>query len=135
MLSEYCGRLALNGLSSLTPTNAAELAAHRGKSLSLGGIRQLSLETAQELARYEGNLYLEGLTELNGELAQVFHFFSGKIRLKFQEICPRRHQRQRTHRNDVGWPLSLVFLVPAIALVVIACYQLFTFLAELISNA
>lgn len=132
-LAEYRGRLALNGLSSLTPAIAAELADHRGKSLSLGGLRQLSPETARTLARYEGDFYLEGLTELTGELAQAFQEFSGKLQLKFHEI--RRRQRRRTRRNEVGRPLSLAFLVAAAAILVIACYELFAFLAELIKNA
>ena len=134
-LAEHCGRLALNGLASLTPTIAAELAAHRGKSLSLGGIRQITPKTAQELARYEGDFYLEGLTELTGDLAQAFQGFGGKLQLKFHEIRRHKRQRQQVRRAEVGRPLSLVSLVAAITLLVIACYQLFTFLVELISNA
>ncbi len=132
ILAEYRGRLALNGLSSLTPAVAAELAEHRGKSLSFAGIQQLTPETARALARYEGDFYFEGLTELTGELAQAFHDFSGKLQLKFHEI--RRRRRRRARRSEVGQPLSLFFLVAVAAVLIIACYELFAFLAELINN-
>lgn len=129
-LAEYHGRLALNGLSSLTPAVAAELADHRGKSLSFAGIQQLSPETARALARYEGDFYFEGLTELTGELARAFQDFPGKLQLKFHEI----RRRRRTERSEVGQPLSLVFLIAAAAVLVIACYELFAFLTELFNS-
>jgi len=132
ILAEYPGRLAINGISSLTPAVATELAGHRGKSLSLAGIRQLGPETATALARYEGDLYLEGLAEITGELAQAFQDFTGKLQLKFHEI--RRRRRRQPQREEVSTSFSLFFLLVIATGLVIAGYELFVFLTELIGS-
>lgn len=83
-LAAFEGPLSLNGLTTISPGVAAELAKHRGKSskgsgfvpepiICLDGVCQLSKDTAEALATYEGRVSLDGLhwNELTDDVKAV----------------------------------------------------------------
>lgn len=78
-LSYHRGWLRLDGLTDLTPTAADHLArrghpVHLGEfynCLSLKGLATLSAETASALARFPGNLRLNGLETLKPRAARI----------------------------------------------------------------
>ncbi len=62
------GRLLLNGLKSLSPEAATELARHEGW-LSLDGLTTISDEAAAALGQQKRALHLNSLTEISGATA------------------------------------------------------------------
>lgn len=75
------GPIALNGLTSLSPT-VAKILARSGGLIELNGLTNLSDATAQAFAGKSGRLRLNGLTNLSDAAAQSLAQFDGQIELK-----------------------------------------------------
>jgi hypothetical protein len=84
-LKHHFGSLDLNGLRSLSPSAARALAYGGGPwpdflmlhiRLRLNGLRTISAESAEELAGYQGTLWLNGLRELTPAVAAALSRFS-----------------------------------------------------------
>ena len=70
-LARHEGDLSLDGLSTITPEVAHELANYDGEWLSLDGLTSISVEVARELAKHDGEwLSLDGLTSITEEVAR-----------------------------------------------------------------
>ena len=64
LAQDKSGRLLLDGLKSLSPEVATELARHEGW-LSLGVLTTISDEAATALGQHKGALHLDGLTRIS----------------------------------------------------------------------
>jgi len=84
-LAAYQGTLWLGGLRELTPSIAAALGEFRPLDrldrLCLNGLRSLSPEAARNLAPIEATLCLDGLTSISPELAEALVDVKGRIHL------------------------------------------------------
>jgi hypothetical protein len=80
LAQDKSGRLLLNGLTTLSPEAAKELARHDGW-LSLNGLKSLSNETAEILSQHKGYLHLDGLTKLSDEAAKALARHNGELSL------------------------------------------------------
>lgn len=60
-----------DSICTLNADEAKRLIKSAGDTLSLNGLASLDLPTAEVLALYRGQLYLDGLTELSEEVARV----------------------------------------------------------------
>jgi len=74
------GRLLLNGLTSLSPEVATELARQEGW-LSLNGLSGLSDEAAEALGQHKGYLHLDGLKTISDPAAQSLARHNGELSL------------------------------------------------------
>jgi mono/diheme cytochrome c family protein len=74
------GRLLLNGLTSLSPETAKELARFDGW-LSLNGLVALPKEVADALAQHKGPLHLDGLKTIPSEAASALARHYGELSL------------------------------------------------------
>lgn len=74
------GRLALDGLKTLSPEVAAELAKHEGW-LSLNGLTEISEDVAAALGQHKGPLHLNGLTKVSDEAAKSLAGHRGELSL------------------------------------------------------
>lgn len=74
------GRLLLDGLKSLSPEVAAELAKHEGW-LSLNGLTTISDEAAAALAQHKRALHLDGLTKISDATAAALAGHRGELSL------------------------------------------------------
>ncbi len=81
LAQDKSGRLLLNGLTTLSPAAAKELAKHEGW-LSLNGITSLSNEAAEAVGQHKGHLHLDGLTKLSEEAAKSLARHNGELSLK-----------------------------------------------------
>ncbi len=81
LAQDKSGRLLLNGLTTLSPDAAKELAKHEGW-LSLNGLTSLSNEAAEALGQHKGHLHLDGLTKLSDEPAKSLARHNGELSLK-----------------------------------------------------
>lgn len=72
-LSQHYGDdgLHLDGLRNLSSQLAAELAQYQGLDLSLCGVKELSVDAARCLSRYDGALWLDGVAHLSNEAAEA----------------------------------------------------------------
>jgi len=70
----------LDGLKTLSPEVATELARHRGW-LSLNGLTNISDEAATALARHRGALHLDGLTQISDASAAALAAHRGELSL------------------------------------------------------
>lgn len=80
LAQDRSGRLLLDGVTSLSPEAAKELAKHDGW-LSLNGLTSLSDEAAAALGQHKGQLHLDGLTELSDEAAKALARHHGELSL------------------------------------------------------
>ena len=80
LAQDKSGRLLLNGLTTLSPEAARELAKPEGW-LSLNGLTTLSNEAAVELGRHQGALHLNGLTKITDESARALAGHRGELSL------------------------------------------------------
>jgi hypothetical protein len=80
LAQDKSGRLLLNGLKTLAPDVAKELARHEGW-LSLNGLTSLSNETAEVLGQHKGFLHLDGLTKISDEAAKALTRHNGELSL------------------------------------------------------
>jgi hypothetical protein len=92
VLSNYRGRLSLNGLTNPNSATLAALMQHPGKSMSFGSLKNLSGPQAQQFATYKGDLYLRGLREISHEVVSELDHFEGKIVLMHHERHPLKNQ-------------------------------------------
>jgi len=69
-LREYKGHLHLNGLTSLSDVAAESLSKHRGDHLSLDGLTSLSDAAAESISKHKGHISLSGLTSLSDAAAE-----------------------------------------------------------------
>ena len=74
------GTLSLNGLRTLTDTQAELLALHSG-NLWLDGLASLSDKQAESLGRHKANLWLDGLAAINDAQAQALALHRGSVSL------------------------------------------------------
>ena len=74
------GTLSLNGLRTLTDTQA-ELLALRSGNLWLDGLASLSDKQAESLGRHKANLWLDGLAAINDAQAQALALHRGSVSL------------------------------------------------------
>jgi hypothetical protein len=81
LAQDKSGRLLLNGLTTLSPEAAKELARFDGW-LSLNGLKSLSKEAAEALATHKGPLHLDGLTAISPEVARAQSQHNGELSLK-----------------------------------------------------
>lgn len=101
-LGKHFGSLELNGLRSLTPTAAREVARGGGErprnlpltvQLCLNGLKALSPGAARGLARWQGPLWLNGLRRLPPALAAALATFDpqdelDKLHLGVRHLSP-----------------------------------------------
>jgi len=78
LADDKSGRLLLNGLKTISPEVAKELARHEGW-LSLGGLATLSDETAEALVAHKGYLHLDGLKKISDQAAQALARHNGEL--------------------------------------------------------
>jgi len=81
LAQDRSGRLLLNGLASLSPEAAKELARFDGW-LSLSGLASLSDEVAEALGQHKGHLHLDGLTKISDAAAKALARHNGELSLK-----------------------------------------------------
>ncbi len=79
-LAQHEGVLILDGLTNLPPDIADALAQHNGR-ISLNGLTDLTPDTAQALARNKNFLYLDGLTTLTPNVAYILALHKGDLTL------------------------------------------------------
>ncbi len=70
-LSQHVGSLTLSGKIALTVSAARELAQYRGCGLTFEGPTRFSPEVLEELAKYGGPLYLDGIRTLGIDQAMA----------------------------------------------------------------
>ena len=80
LAQDKTGRLMLNGLTTLTPEAAKELAKHEGW-LSLNGLKEVSNESAAALGQHKGYLHFNGLTKISDEEARALARHKGELQL------------------------------------------------------
>ncbi|MBM3997685.1 MAG: DUF1588 domain-containing protein [Planctomycetes bacterium] len=81
LAQDRSGRLLLNGLTTLSPEAAKELARFDGW-LSLNGLASLSDEVADALGQHKGHLHLDGLTKIADAAAKALARHNGELSLK-----------------------------------------------------
>jgi hypothetical protein len=64
-------------LSSLNAEEAKQIARYKCKTLRLDGLKTLEPDAAWELARYRGDLHLDGITALSGDVAKALSLHEG----------------------------------------------------------
>ncbi|QDU92270.1 DUF1588 domain-containing protein [Lignipirellula cremea] len=74
------GRLLLDGLKTLSPETAQELARHDGW-LSLNGLKEISDETAAAIGPHKGQLHLNGLAKISDDAAKSLAGHNGELSL------------------------------------------------------
>ena len=74
------GTLLLDGLATLSPEAARELAKYDGW-LSLNGLKEISDEAAAALAQHKGALHLDGLTKISDDAAKSLAGHRGELSL------------------------------------------------------
>ena len=79
-LAQHEGVLILDGLTNLPPDIADALAQHNGR-ISLNGLTNLTPDTAQALARNKNFLLLDGLTTLTPNVAYILALHKGDLSL------------------------------------------------------
>ena len=79
-LAQHEGILTLDGLTNLPPDIADALAQHNGR-ISLNGLTNLTPDTAQALARNKNFLLLDGLTTLTPNVAYILALHKGDLSL------------------------------------------------------
>lgn len=105
-LARYDGWLSLNGLTSLAKESAEALGQHRGP-LHLNGLTKLSDESANALARHYGELSLNGLASLSEEAAKALaKHTGGRLYLKGVTTLSAEAMKALAQRK-VGGPTSL----------------------------
>jgi mono/diheme cytochrome c family protein len=80
LAADKSGRLWLDGLKTISPGVAKELARHEGW-LTLNGLTSLSSEVATELRQHKGSLHLNGLAALRDEAAAALAGHRGELGL------------------------------------------------------
>ena len=80
LAQDRSGRLLLDGLTTLPPEAARELAKYDGW-LSLNGLTSLANESAEALGQHKGPLHLNGLTKLTDESAAALARHYGELSL------------------------------------------------------
>ncbi len=80
LAQDKSGRLLLDGLKTLSPTVAMELAKHEGW-LSLNGLTEISNEAAAALGQHKGCLHLNGLTNISDEASKSIAGHRGELSL------------------------------------------------------
>lgn len=80
LAQDKSGRLALDGLKTLTPEVAKELAKHEGW-LSLNGLKEISDEAAAGLGQHKGVLHLNGLARVTDGTAAALAANRGELAL------------------------------------------------------
>ena len=78
LAQDKSGRLLLDGLTSLSPEVATELARHEGW-LSLNRLDNLSDEAAEALGRHKGYLHLDGLRKISDQAALALARHNGEL--------------------------------------------------------
>ena len=81
------GTLLLDGLKTLPPEVARELAKHEG-SLSLNGLKDISNDAAAALGQHKGALYLDGLTMISDASAAGLAAHQGDLSLNGLTAIP-----------------------------------------------
>jgi hypothetical protein len=72
MMAQYADELYLDGIKSLSVEAAKALAGHAdGNLLSLGGLENLDVDVARELAKHNGPLSLGGLKSLSNDVSHA----------------------------------------------------------------
>ena len=100
VLSNYRGRLSLNGLTNPNSATLAALMQHPGKSMSFGSLKSLSYPQAQQFATYKGDLYLQGLRDIPHEANSELDHFEGKIVLMHHERHPIAHRVTENRHSE-----------------------------------
>ncbi|MFT5042779.1 MAG: hypothetical protein ACI8TX_003772, partial [Hyphomicrobiaceae bacterium] len=80
LAQDKSGRLLLDGLTTLSPEVATELARHEGW-LSLGGLTTVSDEASEALGAHKGYLHLDGLKKISDASAQSLARHNGQLSL------------------------------------------------------
>ncbi len=80
LAQDKSGRLALDGLKSLSPEVGKELAKHEGW-LSLNGLKEISDESAVALGQHKGVLHLNGLAKVTDATAAALAAHRGELSL------------------------------------------------------
>ncbi|MCE9534263.1 MAG: DUF1592 domain-containing protein, partial [Planctomycetes bacterium] len=80
LAQDKSGRLLLDGLKTLSPKVAMELAKHEGW-LSLNGLTEISNEAAAALGQHKGCLHLNGLTNVSDEASKSIAGHRGELSL------------------------------------------------------
>ena len=80
LAGDKTGTLLLNGLATLSPASATELARHEGW-LSLNGLSSISGECAETFSQHKGALHLDGLKTLSDEAARALAKHRGELSL------------------------------------------------------
>jgi len=71
--------LQLNGLSDLSDAVARQLARHGGCGLGLCGLITLSRTVAGSLSQFDGALFLDGVSSLLDEVAEIISLHKGNL--------------------------------------------------------
>jgi hypothetical protein len=81
-LSEYQGNhLIIDSIKSLSEEVAGALTKFKGITLSLNGVKSLTPKVAENLANGGGRLTLKGLADLPDAAAKALSRFNGDLRL------------------------------------------------------
>lgn len=80
LAQDKSGRLALDGVKTLAPEAARELAKHEGW-LSLNGLAEISDEVAAALGQHKGALHLNGLAKISDGAAKSLAGHRGELSL------------------------------------------------------
>jgi hypothetical protein len=109
-LAQYAGPLNLDGIRSLTTTQAEALSECRGY-LSLRGVRSLSVETAKALARIPEEVHLGGIRRMTDEVAEILGLAKGRVILfGLQHCTDRQYQLLAAKRHpQVPYPIFEAF--------------------------
>ncbi len=100
-LAQHEGVLILDGLTNLQPDIADALAQHKGR-ISLNGLTDLTQDTAQALARNKNFLLLDGLTTLTPNVAYILALHKGDLSLDgLTTLTPDAAANLALHKGDL----------------------------------
>lgn len=101
ILAHHGGSLMLGGITELDPVDAAALA-HHHDLLFLDGVQTLSPEAAAALARHRGGISLRGLRSLSPEVAAGIAGSAGGLWVDgITDLCPAAAAALAGHAGDL----------------------------------
>ena len=92
-------------IKSLTAEQAAELVAKKGENLFLEGLTSIDKDVAQELAKVKEGLYLNGLTSIDKDVARELAKFKGTLALNLPSIDKDVAQELAKYEGRSPFPL------------------------------
>lgn len=81
-VENYKCSISLDGLSEIPLNTAQALAANAGEKLLLDGLEEISTDVAECLSKQKGSLSLDGLVSISDEVAQALANHKGKLWLE-----------------------------------------------------